>query len=104
MIRSLFPLWLTFLAVSAVAFLSGCSPATRTVYQPVEVKVPVMVPCVTPDDMPVKPGPLPAMPQDANRALSLSLALNYMWADFGAEVEAILSACAGEKRSLASGR
>jgi len=40
---------------------------------PVQVSVPVAVPCIAPDKVPQLPPPLGAMPDDANAALSLAI-------------------------------
>ena len=86
---------LVFIGLLAIWLASGCAGKPRVVYRTVEVQVPVATPCISATDLPLLPGPLPAMPADANAALSLSLAQNFRWTAYGIEADGLLRACAG---------
>ena len=86
---------LLFIGLLALWLSSGCAGKPRVIYQTVEVKVPVSVPCLSVTDIPPLPDPLPTMPADANAALSLSLARNFRWRAYGNEADALLRVCAG---------
>ena len=68
--------------------LAACSPKP-----PVQVSIPVAVPCIAPEDVPTIPAPLADMPNDANAALSLALDALLEWKAYGVEADGMLRAC-----------
>ena len=86
---------LLVLGLIAVWLASGCTPKPRIIYKTVEVQVPVVAPCLTVLDVPQLPDGLGPMPDDANAALSLSLAQNFRWNVYGWEADRLLRVCAG---------
>lgn len=89
-------------AVILLLATGACASDPRVAIRTVEVKVPVVVPCLESSDVPAMPGALPPLPQDANAALSLSLAQNFMWLAYGMEADSLLRTCAGLKAPLMS--
>jgi len=69
--------------------LAGCAGKP-----PVQVSVPVAVPCLAPSQVPPLPAKLPPLPDDANSALSLALDSLLEWRVYGGEADAKLRACA----------
>lgn len=72
----------------AAIMLASCAPKP-----PVQVSVPVPVPCLKPADVPALPSDLPAMPDDANAALSLAIDKLVDWSRYGKEADSKLRAC-----------
>jgi hypothetical protein len=68
--------------------LAACSPKP-----PVQVSIPVAVPCIAPEAVPTIPAPLADMPNDANAALSLALDALLEWKAYGVEADGMLRAC-----------
>ena len=86
---------LLVLGLVAAWLASGCMQKPRIVYRTVEIQVPVVTPCLSALDVPQLPDGLGIMPDDANAALSLSLAQNFRWNLYGWEADRLLRVCAG---------
>lgn len=86
---------LLVLGLIAVWLVGGCMEKPRIIYRTVEVQVPVTTPCLTALDVPQLPDGLGPLPDDANAALSLSLAQNFRWNVYGWEADRLLRVCAG---------
>lgn len=71
--------------------------ASCTGKHPVQVSVPVAVPCIAPDKVPQLPPPLGAMPDDANAALSLAIDRLLDWRLYGIAADGVMRGCAGVK-------
>jgi len=81
-----------FAIYPALALLASC-----TGKPPVQVSVPVAVPCIAPDKVPQLPPPLGAMPDDANAALSLAIDRLLDWRLYGIAADGVMRACSGVK-------
>jgi hypothetical protein len=80
-----------------VAVLPGCSTPTVTKTETVEVKVPVAVQPIRPDQVPVVPAPLPKRPADARDALDVAVG---KWCEavvYFLKANPLLQISAGEK-------
>lgn len=81
--------------------LSGCAtPATRT--QTVEVKVPVAVQPIKPDQVPTVPAPLGPRPQSLSAAADLLLAKHCEFVAYALKADPLLRLSAGmQQQALA---
>ena len=77
--------------------MAGLLLASCTGKPPVQVSVPVAVPCIAPDKVPQLPPPLGAMPEDANAALSLAIDRLLDWRLYGIAADGVMRACSGVK-------
>lgn len=82
----------------ALAIALSCACLSACAHNPpVQVSVPVAVPCIAPDKVPTLPPPLGAMPTDANAALSLAIDRLLDWKLYGIAADGVMRACAAVK-------
>ena len=81
-------------AVILALLLSGCAtPAVKT--ETVEVKVPVAVQPIKPEQVPVLPAPLPKRPANTSAALDLALAQVCHFVAYAVKADPLLRLSAG---------
>lgn len=79
--------------IALVALASCATPAVKE--RIVEVKVPVAVQPIKPEQVPVLPAPLPKRPADARQALDLALAQVCAFVAYGLKADPLLRVSAG---------
>jgi hypothetical protein len=79
----------------AALLLAGCSTPTVTKIETVEVKVPVAVQPIRPDQVPQPPAPLPKRPDSPSAALDVALAKVCEWVAYGVQADPLLRISAG---------
>jgi hypothetical protein len=85
---------LILVAGACLAVASCATPATRT--QTVEVKVPVAVQPIKPEQVPTVPAPLGPRPESASAAADILLADHCKWVAYGLLTDPLLRVSAGE--------
>ena len=80
----------------AIAVSCACLAACAQ-KPPVQVSIPVAVPCIAPEAVPTIPAPLADMPNDANAALSLAIDRLLDWRLYGIAADGVMRACSGVK-------
>lgn len=90
--------WAVFTACVAIAgLLSGCATeATRT--QTVEVKVPVAVQPIKPEQVPIPPSPLGPRPQNLSAAADTLLAKVCEFVGYAIKADPLLRLSAGQQQ------
>ena len=89
-----------FRIVAAVALLASCATPTVTKTATIEVKVPVAVQPIRPDQVPVPPAPLPKRPQSPSAALDVALAKICEFVAYTLQADPLLRISAGEKPAM----
>jgi hypothetical protein len=82
------------IAILALSLAACQTPATRT--QTVEVKVPVAVQPIKPEQVPTVPAPLGPRPESASAAADILLADHCKWVAYGLLTDPLLRVSAGE--------
>jgi hypothetical protein len=82
------------LGVLALSLAACQTPATRT--QTVEVRVPVAVQPIKPEQVPTVPAPLGPRPESASAAADMLLADHCKWVAYGLLTDPLLRVSAGE--------
>jgi len=79
-----------FVLALALLLLAGCAHE-RVVIQPVEVRVPVMIPCAA--ELPPEPRPIEGPAPDVFEAMKRALAEIETWRAWGLEARAAVRGC-----------